>query len=91
MFDRDDLGMKLMVKSVMPLSMGVWWYAAAYAIFLMLLPFLAKGLKALGREYHLALAATVLVIWIDQLHPRNGENQRRLPRIHLPVHSDFCL
>lgn len=55
--------MKLMVKSVMPLSMGVWWYAAAYAIFLMLLPFLAKGLKALGREYHLALAVTVLVIW----------------------------
>lgn len=61
-FDRADLGMKLMVKSVMPLSMGVWWYAA-YAIFLAPLPFLAKGLKALGREYHLALAATVLVIW----------------------------
>ena len=62
-FDRADLGMKLMVKSVMPLSMGLWWYATAYAIFLALLPFLAKGLKALGREYHLALAATVLVIW----------------------------
>ena len=43
--------------------MGVWWYATAYAIFLALLPFLAKGLKALGREYHLALATTVLVIW----------------------------
>ena len=62
-FDRADLSMKLMVKSVMPLSMGVWWYATAYAIFLALLPFLAKGLKALGREYHLKLAATVLVIW----------------------------
>ncbi|WJO87011.1 acyltransferase family protein [Bifidobacterium catenulatum] len=62
-FDRADLGMKLMAKSIMPLSMGVWWYATAYAIFLTLLPFLAKGLKALGREYHLALAATVLVIW----------------------------
>ena len=33
-FDRADLSMKLMVKSVMPLSMGVWWYATAYAIFL---------------------------------------------------------
>ena len=33
--------MKLMMKSVMPLSMGVWWYATAYAIFLALLPFLA--------------------------------------------------
>lgn len=62
-FDRADLGMKLMVKSVMPLSMGLWWYATAYAIFLALLPFLAKGLKALSRKYHLALASTVLVIW----------------------------
>ena len=26
-------------------------------------PFLARGLKALGREYHLALAATVLATW----------------------------
>ena len=55
--------MKLMMKSVMPLSMGVWWYATAYAIFLALLPFLAKGLKALSREYHLALAIIVLAIW----------------------------
>lgn len=62
-FDRADLSMKLMAKSIMPLSTDLWWYATAYAIFLALLPFLAKGLKALGREYHLALAATVLVIW----------------------------
>ena len=62
-FDRTDLGMKLMVKSIAPLSMGLWWYATAYAIFLALLPFLSKGLKALGREYHLALATTVLAIW----------------------------
>lgn len=62
-FDRADLSMKLIVKSVMPLSTGVWWYTTAYSIFLALLPFLARGLKALGREYHLAPAATVLVIW----------------------------
>lgn len=62
-FDRTDLGMKNMAKSFAPLSMNVWWYATAYAIFLALLPFLSKGLNALGREYHLALAATVLVIW----------------------------
>lgn len=60
---RADLSMKLMMKSVMPLSMGVWWYATAYAIFLAPLPFLAEGLKALGRECHFSLAATVLVIW----------------------------
>ena len=37
--------------------------ATSYASFLALLSFLSKGLKALGREYHLALAATALVIW----------------------------
>ena len=62
-FDRADLGTKLMVRSLVPLSTGIWWYATACAIFLMLLPFLSKGLKVLSREYHLALAATVLVIW----------------------------
>ena len=61
--DRADLGPKLMVRSLVPLSTGIWWYATAYAIFLMLLPFLSKGLKVLSREYHLALAATVLAIW----------------------------
>lgn len=48
--------MKLMMKSVMPLSMGVWWYATAYTIFLAPLPFLAEELKALGRECHFSLA-----------------------------------
>ena len=37
-FDRADLGPKLMVRSLVPLSTGIWWYATAYAIFLMLLP-----------------------------------------------------
>ena len=42
---------------------GVGDDATAYAIFLVLLPFLSRGLRLLGLEYHLALAATVLVIW----------------------------
>ena len=63
MLDRDDLGIKLIIKSFAPLTMNLWWYATAYAIFLVLLPFLSKGLKALGREYHLALVITVLAVW----------------------------
>lgn len=62
-FDSKDIGIKLVMKSVMPLTMELWWYATAYAIFLVLLPFLSKGLKALGREYHLVLAIAVLIIW----------------------------
>jgi len=63
MLDRACIDAKLMIKSIAPLSMSLWWYATAYAIFLALLPFLSKGLKALGRKYHLALAITVLIIW----------------------------
>lgn len=62
-FDHNDIGIKLVVKSFMPLTMNLWWYATAYAIFLALLPFLSKGLRALGREYHFALAIIVLIIW----------------------------
>ena len=62
MLDRACIDAKLMIKSIAPLSMSLWWYATAYAIFLALLPFLSKGLKALGRKYHLALAITVLII-----------------------------
>ena len=62
-FDRDDLTTTIMLKSVLPLSTSLWWYATSYAIFLALLPFLSRGLRALGREYHLALAVTALAIW----------------------------
>ena len=62
-FDRTDLSTWHMLISVAPLCMDTWWYATAYALFLALLPFLSKGLKALGKEYHLALAITVLVAW----------------------------
>lgn len=62
-FDPSDLSKTLLIRSFAPLNMNVWWYATAYAIFLALLPSLTKGLKALGKSNHFALAITVLVIW----------------------------
>lgn len=62
-FDRADFGMKTIVRSVAPTIMGMWWYVTAYATFLALLPFLSKGLRALGEHMHYALAITVLAIW----------------------------
>lgn len=61
-FDYADLGIKLLVKSIAPLTMSVWWYATAYAIFLAMLPFLQEGLRALGRTTHLTLAMIMLVV-----------------------------
>ena len=42
MLDRACIDAKLMIKSIAPLSMSLWWYATAYAIFLALLPFYPK-------------------------------------------------
>lgn len=62
-FDRADLGMKTIVRSIAPTTMGLWWYVTAYVTFLALLPFLSRGLRALGKHMHYALAITVLVFW----------------------------
>lgn len=58
-----DFGRKTLLKSIVPLNSGLWWYASAYAAFLVFLPYLMKGLKALTREQHLALAVSSLVLW----------------------------
>lgn len=62
-FDRANLGMKAIIFSIAPTTMGLWWYVTAYVTFLALLPFLSKGLRTLGKRMHYALAITVLVFW----------------------------
>ena len=62
-FNRTNLTQNLLLRSLAPLNMGVWWYATTYAIFLAILPFLQIGLKALGRHNHLALTIVILIIW----------------------------
>ncbi len=47
----------------MPLSFDLWWYATSYALFLLFLPYLSRGLQPLGRKLHGMLAASLLVIW----------------------------
>lgn len=51
------------VRSVFPLSTNLWWYASAYALFLVLLPFLNDGLRRLSKRRHGQLAAVCLVVW----------------------------
>ena len=56
-------GPRLAVRSLLPLTLGVWWYPTAYATFLLFLPFLGRGLRAIGRTYHLVLCAILLVLY----------------------------
>ncbi len=57
-------------RAVQPLTLRIWWYATFYAVFLVLLPFVQVGLKALGRKLHrnLCVVAAVMVLGFDGLH-----------------------
>lgn len=62
-FDHENFGIKTLIRSFAPLTLGIWWYPTAYAIFLALLPFLFLGLKKLGKRNHLLLCLATLTIW----------------------------
>lgn len=54
---------KLAVESIFPLASGLWWYPTSYALFLLFMPFLIKGLRALSKRSHCILAVTMLLLW----------------------------
>lgn len=64
----------LMVYSVFPTITALWWYPTAYAVFLLLFPFLSRGLKALNGDMHRALCIIMIVLWtvIDMVMPLSG-------------------
>lgn len=62
-FDRGALTPKLAVGMLLPVIMDVWWYPASYVIFLLLLPFIVRGLRALGKHLHGLLALALLLMW----------------------------
>lgn len=53
MFDWIHLG----VVSFAPVSTALWWYPTAYVVFILLSPWLTRGLKSIGRTGHTAVAA----------------------------------
>lgn len=60
------------LKSIFPLTKGLWWYASSYALFLLLLPPLKLGLRAMNRSVH-KLSALIIAIWgILALFPKLG-------------------
>lgn len=72
--DRSQLGVGLVVRSLLPTVTALWWYPTAYAVFLLFFPFLAQGLHALGRDMHRALCIVMIVLWtvLDMVMPLSG-------------------
>lgn len=58
-----EFNLKLVVKSLVPLSSALWWYPTSYALFLLFYPFLVTGLKNLGKRLHAVLSFFLLTIW----------------------------
>ena len=62
-FDRKLLNVSTILKSFFPVSTDLWWYVTSYILFLLLFPFLNKGLYLLGKQYHLYLCLVTIVVW----------------------------
>lgn len=60
-YDGGILG--IVLNTIFPLLTGMWWYPTSYALFLIFLPFLVQGLKALGKQNHAHLAICVFILW----------------------------
>lgn len=52
-----------LLRSLLPLGSSCWWYMSSYAGFLLLLPFLQKGLRALDERAHGSLCLVIVLVW----------------------------
>ncbi len=51
------------IRSFFPTITVIWWYVTSYAIFLILHPFITKGLRALGEQTHKYLCIATFAMW----------------------------
>lgn len=51
------------VVSVLPVLTGLWWYPSAYVVFVLICPWLNRGLRAIGRVGHSFIAILGIVMW----------------------------
>ena len=61
--DCKQITKSLLVKTVFPISTNLWWYVTSYAIFLVLMPFVSKGLRALGEKVHKTCCIVCIIMW----------------------------
>lgn len=58
----DGVGFGTLVRNLFPLMSSIWWYATAYAGFLIVFPFLSDGLRSIGPRRHLVLCAVLFLV-----------------------------
>lgn len=60
---RTYLDLKTTIQSILPTLTGLWWYTTSYVVFLLILPILDQGLRAISTKQHSVLAVTMVVMW----------------------------
>lgn len=54
---------KLILKSISPISYGLYWFATAYVVLYVLTPFLNLFIKSLTKIQHLKLTGILVFVW----------------------------
>lgn len=60
---RDTVSLRGIVKTLMPLLTGQWWYVSCYALLLLMIPFLFVGLRSLHKRQHTQLLVISVIIF----------------------------
>lgn len=55
--------LNLLIKGIIPVSSGLWWFASTYFVLYLLHPFLNKLLLGLDKKTYLKLLILLFVIW----------------------------
>lgn len=61
--DRSLLSPTIILHSLFPMSTNMWWYVTSYGIFLLIHPYLNKGLQLIGRQAHAQLCIVMFTMW----------------------------
>lgn len=59
----DNIGIKDLLKSVLPISYSNWWFITTYIIVYLLLNYINKFLKSISKKEYLLLMVLLLIIW----------------------------
>lgn len=58
-----DLGIKEIIKALLPITFTKWWFASTYFVLYLLHPFINKLLRSLDKKTHQVLVVCLLICW----------------------------
>ncbi|MGT2928821.1 acyltransferase [Streptococcus dentasini] len=62
-FGSDQVDIKFVIKSFLPITFSMWWFATSYFILYLLHPFINKGLQQLSKTNYQQLLAVLITIF----------------------------